>query len=149
MFKTTNCLQRRISRTCGAEVESYNRRPPQHPYREDDTLPLACDTQQETGRVSRKPQRSEHPSRQKKPVLHVTWRLMGAFPGWSPGYQSRISLGSPLLICFCFSKPSLQAFKPFQIGKALTLKWWRVCSHRLPNFNRAQKFWLRPMWNLF
>ena len=139
MFKTTNCLQYGISRDCGAEGESYNWRPPWRPYREDDTLPLARDTLQETGRVSRKPEKSEHPSRQKS-LFCVIWRQMGVFPVWSPGNQSRISLGSPLLICFCFSKPSLQAFKPFQTAKALTLKCvkWSIQTQTV-DFDWAEK----------
>lgn len=135
MFKTTNCLQWRISRSCAAEVEADVLTREMTPC-----LWLVTHRRKPEGSAESHREVSIHPDK-KRPVLHVTWRLMGAFPGWVPGYQSRISLRSPLLICFCFSKPSLWAFKPFQIGKAFTVKWWRVFSYTdLKYFDRAQIF---------
>lgn len=124
-----------------AYLKEFNRGPPWRGYREDDTLSVVCDSPDETGRVSRRGV-SIHPDRESLCYMsHEDW--WEHFQAEAQDIKVGFLPGSPLLICFCFSKPSLRAFKPFQIGKALALKWSGVC----PNTDsRAQIFWLRLMW---
>lgn len=143
VFKTS-CLQYRISRSRGAE-ELYKKKTTPKTFTGKTTQPRGfCDTGNRT--VSREPEDWESIRRKRSPC-HV--KTDGrSLPGRRAGYQNRIA-GSPLLICFCLSKPLLQALEPVKIGKALALKWCRVSPiHKLKNFDRAHKFWLRPMWFL-